>query len=325
MGELLHGRRIVLTGASSGIGLATSRRLAREGARLALMARGRDGLEAAAEAVAAEGGQAEVLPVDVTDRPAVEVAVAEAAARLGGIDVLVPSVAGLAYGSFKDLSVEDFERSLDITFRGAVNPVRAALPELERTGGAIVAVVSMASKVPIPLHSPYVAAKHALRGFFGSLRVELRNQGSPVDVSMVHPAFIGTPFFDHATSAGPTAPHPVPPVYRVEEVAEAVLACIRRPRAEYNVGGSATAFDFLTRFARPLSDLVLSTYGVAAQQRSEPAARPGMLWAASGDGHATGSVPGRRSLWNTARLAAEAPLDLLDAVPGLRSLVGLAR
>jgi short-subunit dehydrogenase len=321
MGSSLDGRRIVVAGASSGIGLATSRALAREGACLALMARSAEGLEAAARAVAAAGSTAEVFVVDVTDRPAVEEAMAAAAERLGGIDALVSSVAGLAYGSFTDLSPEDFERSHDITFRGVVNTVRAALGELERSGGTIVAVVSMASKVPIPLHSPYVAAKFALRGFLGALRVELRNSGSPVRVCMVHPAFIGTPFFDHATSAVATRPHPLRPVYRAQDVADAVLACVRNPRAEVQVGGSAVVFNVLTTLARPLSDVVLATYGVAGQKRPERAAEPGMLWEPSGEGRETGTVAGRRSVWTAARLAAGVPLDLAEAIPGLRGVV----
>jgi hypothetical protein len=199
------------------------------------------------------------------------------------------------------------------------------LCELERTGGTIVAVGSMASKVPIPLHSPYVAAKFALRGFLSSLRVELKHSGSAVQVCMVHPAFIGTPFFDHATSAGSTRPHPVPPVYRPEEVAEAVLACIRRPRAELNVGGSAVVLDLLTTVARPVSDAFLASYGVLAQRRPEPAADPGMLWEPSGDGQQRGSVPGRRSLWTTARLAAERPLGTAGTIPGVRQLLRLVR
>jgi NAD(P)-dependent dehydrogenase (short-subunit alcohol dehydrogenase family) len=214
MTSSLDGRRIVLTGASSGIGLATARLLARQGARLALISRSRDGLEAAASAVTAAGSPAAVFAVDVSDRGALERAIAAATDHLGGIDVLIPCAAALAYGAFDELSAEDFDRSHDVTFRGVVNTVRAGLPELERSGGSVVAVVSMASKVPIPLHSPYVAAKHAVRGFLGSLRVELRNRGSRVGVSMVHPGFIGTPFFDHATSARSTRPHPLRPVYR---------------------------------------------------------------------------------------------------------------
>jgi short-subunit dehydrogenase len=220
MTSSLDGRRVVLTGASSGIGLATARLLAHHGARLALIARSRDGLDAAAREVTAAGSSAEVFAVDVSDRPALEEAVAAAAERLGGIDVLIPCAAALAYGAFDELSAEDFERSYDVTFRGVVNTVRAGLPELERSGGMIVAIVSMASKIPIPLHSPYVAAKHAVRGFLGSLRVELRNRRSRVQVSMVHPGFIGTPFFDTRRARGrrarircgrSTAPRTSPP------------------------------------------------------------------------------------------------------------------
>ncbi|HWT22126.1 MAG TPA: SDR family oxidoreductase, partial [Solirubrobacteraceae bacterium] len=286
----LDGSRIVITGASSGIGLEAARRLAREGARLVLVARGREGLEVAARAAEDAGGTAHVVVADVTDPAQVQSAIDEAVAELGGIDVLVSSVAGLAYGAFGDLSAEDFARSHDVTFHGVVHPVRAALPHLERSGGTLVAVVSMAGKVPIPLHSPYVAAKHGVRGFLGSLRVELKHRGSSVRVCMVHPGFVGTPFFDHATSAVGTQPHPLRPVYRTEDVARAVVACVKYPRAELDVGGSALLLDVLTTVARPLSDLFLATYGVVGQRRDLPAVRPGMLWQASGRGNARGTV-----------------------------------
>ena len=325
MGTTLKGRRVVITGASSGIGLATALRFARDGARLALIARSEDGLRSAARAVEDEGATAVVLPADITDRTAIEAAIARAAQLLGGVDVLVPCAAGLAYGAFTDLRPEDFDRALDVTFRGAVNTVRAGLPELERSGGTLVAVVSMASKIGVPLHSPYVSAKFALRGFLSSLRVELRHQGSAVDVCMVHPAFIGTPFFDHATSADGTKPRPLRPVYRVEDVAEAVVACARHPRAEIHVGGSATAANALAMLSRPLMELALATYGVVGQRGPDPAPKRGMLWEPSGEGATTGSVPGRRSLWTAARRAAGLPLDLMDDVPGLRRIVRLAR
>lgn len=325
MREPLRGHRIVITGASSGIGVATARRLARDGARLALMARSVDGLEAAAAAAAEEGSPATVFPVDVTDRAAIEGAMTAAADDLGGIDALVSCAAGMVYGAFNELTPEDFDRCHEITFGGPVNTVRAALPELERTGGTVVAVVSMASKVAMPLHSPYVAAKFALRGFLDCLRVELLNQRSSVDICMVHPAFIGTPFFDHATSADGTRPKPLRPTYRPEDVADVIAACVRRPRAEVHVGGTAVLLSAVAMLSRPLRELALATYGVAGQRRPDPAPVPGMLWEPSGTGEATGTVPGRRSLWTTFRLAAGVPFEALDRVPGISRVVRLAR
>jgi NAD(P)-dependent dehydrogenase (short-subunit alcohol dehydrogenase family) len=300
---MLTERRVVITGASSGIGLATAERFAREGARLALIARSADGLAVAARLAREQGaGVAEELVADVADRSAIESAVADAAERLGGIDIFVPAAAGLAYGAFEEMPPEVFNRSFEVTFVGTMNSVRAALPHLERTQGILIAVVSMASRVPVPLHSPYVAAKHALRGCLATLRVELRSRGSGVRVCMIHPAFINTPFFENSTSVPGTVPRPLRPVYRPEVVAEAVLECARRPRPEVAVGGSAAVFTALGTVARPVLDLILSTYGVRWQKTDLPASEPGMLWAPSGRGRRHGRWRGRRSLWTALRL-----------------------
>lgn len=208
------GQRVLVAGASSGIGLACALLFAREGADVAVLARSRAGLDVAVRRLEAEGARALALPCDVTDREGVERAVGEAAERLGGVDVFVSAPAALVYGPFAELSPADFDRSFDVTFRGVVNAVRAVLPHLERAPrGRLVVVASMASKVPIPLHSPYVAAKHALRGFLNALRVELRHAGSSVAVCAVPPAFVATPFLEHATSVVGTQPHPLRSVY----------------------------------------------------------------------------------------------------------------
>lgn len=213
------------------------------------------------------------------------------------------SNAGTAgWGPFTEMTAEDFNRTVEITFTGAVDAIRSALPHLEASGGTLVATISVAGKVPVPLLSPYVSAKHALRGFLGALRIELRREGSKVRISMVHPAPIDTPFYDQATSAIGVQPKPLRSTYRPEVVAHALVECAIRPRAEVTVGGSAAALALVTTLSRPLSDLILSTYGIWGAKSHKTAKRPGSLWVPSGRGRIHGSHGGRRSLWTALRL-----------------------
>jgi short-subunit dehydrogenase len=307
-------KRVVITGASSGIGVLAAREFAREGADVALLARSEAGLNKAAAAARAEGATAHVIPVDLTDREAAERAIAEASEKLDGIDVLVSNAAASAYGRFRDLTAEDFDRSVMATFNSAVYAIRAALPELEENSGVIVANVSTASRTGIPDQSPYSAAKHALRGFLSALRVELRSDGSPVRVAMVHPSPIDTPFWRHATSAAGVQPKPLRSTYAPDVVAAALVEAAAHPRAEVTVGASGLAMNVLTAVARPLSDLALATYGIAGQRSDEPADQPGSVYAPSGTGDATGGYNGRGSFMTALRLLRP---DLLP-LPGLR-------
>src|SRR3954447_5833271 len=197
----LHGKVVLVTGASSGIGAATALRLAGEGADVALLARSETGLERVARQVRRRGVRALVLPADVTDRQAVADAVARCERELGGLDALVSNAAAMVFGRFEQVRPEDFDRTIDVTFIGAVNVIRSALPALARADGTIVAVGSTMTTVPLPTFSSYAAAKHALRGFVGSLRLELRAAGQPVTVSLVNPGPIDSPLWDHTTTA----------------------------------------------------------------------------------------------------------------------------
>lgn len=303
MGDL-QGKRVAITGASSGIGLATAVLLAREGAQLALIARSREGLTAAAERAEAEGATVHIFPADLADRDQAERAVSAASAALGGIDLFISNAAAAAHGPFTEMEPDDFDRTVAITFGGAVNAIRAVLPALERSRGTLIANVSIVARTPSPMQSPYSAAKHALRGFLGALRMELRAAGSPVTVCMVHPAPIDTPFWAHETSATGTSPKPLRSTYTPEAVAAAIVECAKHPRAELTVGGSGALLNLAWTFARPLAELGLRTYGIAGQRDSRPADAPGSLWQPMGEGEIRGGYGGRPSLFTAMRLRA---------------------
>jgi NAD(P)-dependent dehydrogenase (short-subunit alcohol dehydrogenase family) len=310
----LTGRRVVITGASSGIGVAAARAFAREGADLALLARSPGGLAHTAAVAREHGATAHAIPVDLTDRPAAERAIAEAADRLGGVDVFVSNHAAAAYGPFKQIAPEDFDHTVKITFSAAVDAIRAVLPELERSGGVLVANVSTAGRTGVPHQSPYTAAKHALRGFLSALRVELKADGSPVRVSMVHPSPIDTPFWNHATSAIGVQPKPLRSTYAPDVVAAALVECAIRPRDELTVGSSGLLMNALSALARPLSDLALATYGILGQRSDRPATGEAPTRRPSGRGEETGGHGGRGSVLTAVRLLRP---DLLP-LPGLR-------
>lgn len=254
----IAGRRVLITGGSSGIGLACARELAAGGARVALLARGEDGLR---DAAAGLDPAALTIAADVTDAAAMRAALARAAELLGGVDVVVANAAGAAYGPFTDMTVDDYRRTIDVALLGMLNTAHAALPHLERGAGTLVVVGSIAGRVPTPWLAPYTAAKHGVRGFVRALAIELRAQRSPVELALVAPGPVDTPFWARARTVDGRLPPRLYGIYRPEDVAREVTRAIASPRTERSVGGlmalcalgDAVAPNAMVRLLAPLA------------------------------------------------------------------------
>lgn len=231
--DALAGKRVLITGGSSGIGLACARELKARGARVALLARGGEALEQAAQSL--EG--AAIVAADVSDADAMQRALGEATQALGGIDAVVANAAAAAYGPFLDMTPDDYGRTLDIALLGTINTAHAALPHLEPTSGKLVVVGSISGRLPTPWLAIYSAAKHGVRGFVRTLQIELRALGSPVNVALVAPGPVDTPFWRRARTTDGRAMPRVFGAYRPEDVATEVARALSSSRTERTVGG----------------------------------------------------------------------------------------
>ena len=232
-----HQPVVVVTGASAGVGRATARAFSRKGYAVGLLARGKDGLEAARREIEGCGGRAIVLRADVADAPEVEAAAAAAEDRLGPIDVWVNNAMVSVFSPVQEMTAEEFRRVTDVTYLGAVYGTQAALRRMvPRNEGVIVQVGSALAYRSIPLQSAYCAAKHALAGFTESLRTELLHDGSAVHVTMVQLPALNTPQFDWTRSRLPRRAQPVPPIFQPEVAAEAIVWAAMHRRRELYVG-----------------------------------------------------------------------------------------
>src|SRR5438128_4683050 len=208
---------VVITGASAGVGRATARKFARHGARVALLARGLDGLEGARKDVERLGGKALVVPVDVADANQVEAAANQIEAELGEIDIWVNNAMASVFSPIKEMTPGEFRRVTEVTYLGYVYGTLAALKRmLARDRGVIVQVGSALAYRSIPLQSAYCAAKHALLGFTASLRTELLHDHSHVQVTMVQMPALNTPQFGWVKSRLMHKAQPVPPIFQTE-------------------------------------------------------------------------------------------------------------
>ncbi|HST70791.1 MAG TPA: SDR family NAD(P)-dependent oxidoreductase [Solirubrobacterales bacterium] len=294
----LANQRVLITGGSSGIGLAVAEALAQEGAEVALLARNELGLAAAKRKLAEYGAEAVTVAADVTDREALGAAIDEAAAQLGGLDVLVTSAASLAFGRFTETDPDDFEATVQTVLGGTVDTVRAALPHLEDSRGAIVCVGSIAGRMPLPGMSAYSASKHGLAGFLDTIRIELEEGGSSVTLSLVNPGAVDTPLWSNLESSTGLLPPepPFPSVYSPESVAEAVLTTIRHPRDELTAGGLARAQVFFYSAFGSLGKRGMRALARLEHTAGDRPAGEGGLASGKGAGEVDGGFGGRPSV-----------------------------
>ena len=230
---------IVITGATSGIGLSTARRAAKAGAKVFLIARGEGDLKTLCEEIQQAGGRAAFAVADVGDEDALRAAADKCVRLFGGFDTWVNNAGVAIYGAIVETSLEDQRRLFDTNYWGVVNGSMVAAEHLRErpTGGAIVNVGSILSDLPLPVQGAYAATKHAMKGFTNALRMDLRHEGAPVSVSLVKPAAIDTPGVRHARNLTGYAVRRPQPVYATHVAADAILWCASHPIREITVGG----------------------------------------------------------------------------------------
>ena len=308
---------IVITGASSGIGLTTAEMAAEAGARVILASRNEGDLLEAVNRIRGRGGEAFHIVADVADPDAVDAIADLAIEHFGGFDTWINNAGVGMYGKLTETPLVDKRRLFDVDFWGVIHGCRAAVRHLRRRGGAIINIGSVASDRAAPLLGIYSAAKHAVKGYTDALRMELEHDRVPISVSLVKPASINTPFIEHARSHMDSEPELIPPVYAPEEVARAILTCAVRPIRDVLVGGSAKFMSGMGKVAPRTMDVYMEKTAFRQQRRNERNDRVDAMYGPQRDGRRRGPTARYtmgRSVYTRASLSrASAMLPLLAA------------
>jgi short-subunit dehydrogenase len=266
----LNEQVMVITGATSGIGLVTARMAAENGAKLVLAARNEEALKKLTEEINSSGGEAIYVVADVGREGDIKKIAAEAINKFGDFDTWVNNAGVSIYGKIEDVPTEDFRQLFETNFWGVVYGSITAAKHLRLTGGALINVGSSLSDRAIPLQGMYSASKHAVKGFTDAFRMELEADGAPISISLIKPAAIDTPYKDHAKNyLGVKAENP-PPVYAPETVAEAILHCAENPTRDVFVGAGGKAISFFGEYAPRTTDKMMETTMIELQKTDQP-------------------------------------------------------
>lgn len=310
---------VVITGASSGIGLVTARLAAKRGARVVLNARNEEALRQVTEEINAQGGEATYVVGDVGKYEDVQRIAEEGVRRFGGFDTWVNNAGVSIYGPMLEQSLEDQRQLFETNYWGVVHGSIIACAHLRLRGGALINVGSVLSDVAIPVQGTYCASKHAIKGYTDALRIELEEEGAPISVTLIKPSTIDTPYTRHAKNLMPVEPQNPPPVYAPDLVAEAILHCAEHPERDLFVGGGGKALAAANHYVPRLTDKMIEAtmFDMQKSDRPKPPARPDSLYAPIEDGEERGGYPGHDAESSVYTKAAKHPLITGSLIAGL--------
>jgi short-subunit dehydrogenase len=285
---------IVITGASSGIGLATAKAAAERGAKLVLGARSQETLDSVTEELRSRNVQVINVRTDVSRRDDLEQLANRALIEFGRIDTWINNAGVSIYGHLDEVSEEDSRKLFDVNFWGVVNGSLVALPHLKRSRGALINVGSEVSDAVVPLQGMYSASKHAVKGFTDALRVEVEEvDEAPVSITLIQPTAVDTPFPEHARNYMKHEPKLPTPQIAPERVAEAILRAASKRTRDVRVGVLAKVNTATAKLVPRLSDKI-SAKQANRQQYDEPPRDPsGTLDKPGESGRTHGSGPQR--------------------------------